>query len=140
MHATLLQQKKSQYKSKYDLRFPFSMQKLFLNSWAVACNKWYSKSHTMISMSSLLNQVFQNSIKTSHSFLNKIRKLDMSCNKDQQRQIRKQSLNRIRPLLNKLKYIQNIHVIWKQQNWTQWYFHKKLQKSIGSISMSRKKI
>lgn len=65
MHATLLQQKKSQYKSKYDLRFPFSMQKLFLNSWAVACNKWYSKSHTMISMSSLLNQVFKNSIKTS---------------------------------------------------------------------------
>lgn len=63
----------------------------------------------------------------------------MSCNKDQQRQIRKQSLNRIRPLLNKLKYIQNIHVIWKQQNWTQWYFHKKLQKSTGSISMSRKK-
>lgn len=39
----------------------------------------------------------------------------MSCNKDQQRQIRKQSLNRIRPLLNKLKYIQNVHVIWKQQ-------------------------
>lgn len=39
----------------------------------------------------------------------------MSCNKDQQRQIRKQSLNRIRPLLNKLEYIQNIHVIWKQQ-------------------------
>lgn len=39
----------------------------------------------------------------------------MSCNKDQQRQIRKQSLNRIRPLLNKLRYIQNIHVIQKQQ-------------------------
>lgn len=39
----------------------------------------------------------------------------MSCNKDQQRQIRKQSLNRIKPLLNKLKYIQNIHVIQKQQ-------------------------
>lgn len=62
---TVAEKKKSQYKSKYDLRFPFSMQKLFLNSWAVACNKWYSKSHTMISMSSLLNQVFKNSIKTS---------------------------------------------------------------------------
>lgn len=67
----------------------------------------------MISMSSLLNQVFKNSIKTSDIsfFFNKIRKLDMSCNKNQQRQIRNQSLNRIRPLLNKLKYIQNIHVI-----------------------------